>query len=68
MGLILFGAEEIVENNSILYIREMAKPDLEFVRNIMEMKNHEAPENSVGGVNFSFKPKRIYLKCQIKLL
>ena len=28
----------------------MAKPDLEFIRNIIEMKNHEPPENIAGGV------------------
>jgi ATP-dependent DNA helicase 2 subunit 2 len=51
IGLILFGAEEDGQNSNILYIREMAKPDLDFVRNIIEMKNHDPPENIQGGVN-----------------
>ncbi len=36
LGLILFGVDDAEDGNTI-YIREMAKPDLSFVRNILDI-------------------------------
>lgn len=40
IGLILFGAENAPDGKT-LYIQEISKPDLEFIRNVGELANHE---------------------------
>lgn len=49
VGLILFGSDEAPDGNTI-YIREIKKPDLEFVRNVMELKDHEIQRMRGGDI------------------
>lgn len=47
VGLILFGLKD-EGDDKIMYIRGLGKPDIDFLRNVTELKNFEA-ENVSGG-------------------
>ena len=57
VGLVLFGAEE-AEDGKTLYIQEISKPDLNFIRNVSELGNHEIPK-IIGGDIFDVIDKSI---------
>jgi len=57
VGLILFGCEE--SENKTLYVREISKPDLDFVRNVGELGAHDVPD-CVGGDIFDALDKGVH--------
>lgn len=48
IGLILFGSEEFDDNT--LYIHDIQKPDLNFVRNVSELGEQDAPQKPGGDI------------------
>lgn len=49
IGLILFGLKES-GNEKIMYIRGLGKPDTDFLKNVLELKNFESDEVKGGDI------------------
>ena len=49
VGLILFGTEE-AEDGKTIYIQEIQKVDLNFIRNVGELSQHDIPQTEGGDI------------------
>jgi len=47
--MIFFGSDDAEDGNTV-YVREIGKPDLEFVRNVHQIKDFEPPKKAGGDI------------------
>ncbi|EGR31916.1 ku70 ku80 beta-barrel domain protein [Ichthyophthirius multifiliis] len=50
VGLILFGLDQSLQQGNTMYIRQMGKPDMDFLKNVMELESYSENKSEGGDI------------------